>query len=128
MQALNRRLWYSRKARGTVNQSGNCCDKPDGEVMVLVGGRAGNAAAWAVARQPSGYEGAQEMSQSKKATRQQAVTQRQARRRRRMAMLIGGPLVILAIVAIVLLTSKPGYSGLDVIGKQPAIIQVFLPG
>jgi hypothetical protein len=89
---------------------------------------AGNAAEWAMARQPGGYERAQEMSQSKKATRQQARTQRQARRRRRMAMFIGGPVGILAIVAIVVLTSKPGYSGLDVIGKQPAIIQVFLPG
>jgi hypothetical protein len=36
--------------------------------------------------------------------------------------------VIAAIVAVVVLTSQPGYSGLDVIGKQPAIVQVFLPG
>jgi hypothetical protein len=68
------------------------------------------------------------MPQGKKATRQQALAQRQSRRRRRMALFIGGPLVILAIVATVVLTSKPGYSGFDVIGKQPAIVQVFLPG
>jgi flagellar biosynthesis/type III secretory pathway M-ring protein FliF/YscJ len=68
------------------------------------------------------------MPQSKQARQLQALTQRRARRRRRMAMFIGGPLVISAIVAIVVLTSKPGYHALDVIGRQPAIIQVFLPG
>jgi hypothetical protein len=41
---------------------------------------------------------------------------------------IAVPVVIAAIVAVVVLTSQPGYSGLDVIGKQPAIVQVFLPG
>jgi hypothetical protein len=28
----------------------------------------------------------------------------------------------------VALTRQPEYSGLDVLGKQPAIVQVFLPG
>jgi flagellar biosynthesis/type III secretory pathway M-ring protein FliF/YscJ len=68
------------------------------------------------------------MSQAKKARQLQALTQRRARRRRRMAIFIAGPLVISAIVALVVLTSKPGYHRLDVIGRQPAIIQVFLPG
>jgi hypothetical protein len=35
---------------------------------------------------------------------------------------------IAVLVAVVALTSQPGYSGFDVIGKQPAIVQVFLPG
>jgi hypothetical protein len=68
------------------------------------------------------------MPQGKKATRQQVLAQRQTRRRLRLALLVGGPLVLLAIVAIVVLTSTPGYSGFDVIGKQPTIVQVFLPG
>jgi thioredoxin-like negative regulator of GroEL len=41
---------------------------------------------------------------------------------------IGAAVVIAAIVAVVALTSQPGYSGFDVLGKQPAIVQVFLPG
>jgi hypothetical protein len=43
-------------------------------------------------------------------------------------LLIAAPLVIAAMVAVVALTSQPGYSSLDVLGKQPAIVQVFLPG
>jgi hypothetical protein len=43
-------------------------------------------------------------------------------------LLIAAPVVIAAIVAVVALTSQPGYSGLDVLGKRPAIVQVFLPG
>jgi hypothetical protein len=43
-------------------------------------------------------------------------------------MLIAAPVVVAAIVAIVALTRPPGYSNLDVLGKQPAIVQVFLPG
>jgi hypothetical protein len=45
-----------------------------------------------------------------------------------MALLIALPLLIAAIVAAVVLTKQPGYSGFDVIGKQPAVVQVFLPG
>jgi hypothetical protein len=42
--------------------------------------------------------------------------------------LSAAPVLIAAIVAAVVLTRQPGYSGLDVLGKQPAIVQVFLPG
>jgi hypothetical protein len=45
-----------------------------------------------------------------------------------MTLFIALPLGIAAIVAVVALTSQPGYSGLDVIGKRPAIVQVLLPG
>jgi thioredoxin-like negative regulator of GroEL len=45
-----------------------------------------------------------------------------------MAFFIAVPGVIAAVVAVVLLTSQPGYSGFDVIGKQPVVVQVFLPG
>jgi flagellar biosynthesis/type III secretory pathway M-ring protein FliF/YscJ len=68
------------------------------------------------------------MSQSQKAVRQQARARRQSRQRRRIMLLIAAPVVIAAIVAVVALTSQPGYSGLDVLGKRPAIVQVFLPG
>jgi ABC-type Fe3+ transport system permease subunit len=68
------------------------------------------------------------MGQSRRASRQQAMARRQSRKRRRVAFLIAAPVVIAAIVSVVALTRQPGYSGLDVIGKQPAIIQVFLPG
>lgn len=68
------------------------------------------------------------MGQSRKASRQQAMARRQSRRRWRMAFFIAVPGVIAAIVAVVVLTSQPGYSGFDVIGKQPAVVQVFLPG
>jgi hypothetical protein len=68
------------------------------------------------------------MGQSRKASREQAMVQRQSRRRRRMAFYVAVPGVIAAIVAVVMLSSQPGYSGFDVIGKQPAVVQVFLPG
>jgi flagellar biosynthesis/type III secretory pathway M-ring protein FliF/YscJ len=68
------------------------------------------------------------MGQSQKAVRQQTRARRQSRKRRRIMMLIAAPVVIAAIVAIVALTRQPGYSDLDVLGKQPAIVQVFLPG
>jgi hypothetical protein len=41
---------------------------------------------------------------------------------------IAVPVGIAALMAVVALTSQPGYSGFDVIGKQPAVVQVFLPG
>jgi hypothetical protein len=68
------------------------------------------------------------MSQSRKASRQQVMAQRQSRKRRRIALFIAFPGVIAAIVAVVALTRQPGYSGFEVIGKQPAVVQVFLPG
>jgi hypothetical protein len=68
------------------------------------------------------------MSQSRKTARQQAMARRQSRKRRRMTLFIALPAGIAAIVAVVALTGQPGYSGLDVIGKQPAIVQVLLPG
>jgi hypothetical protein len=43
-------------------------------------------------------------------------------------LLIAAPVAVAAIVAVVALSGQPGYSGLDVLGKQPAIVQVFLPG
>ena len=43
-------------------------------------------------------------------------------------LLIAAPAVLAAIIAVVALTSRPGYSGFDVLGKQPAIVEVFLPG
>jgi hypothetical protein len=43
-------------------------------------------------------------------------------------LLVAAPLVLAVIVAIVALTRPPGYSDLSVLGKQPAIVQVFLPG
>ena len=68
------------------------------------------------------------MSQSQKAVRQQVRARRHSRKRRRIVLLIAAPVVVAAIVAVVALTRQPGYSGLDVLGKQPAIVQVFLPG
>jgi hypothetical protein len=68
------------------------------------------------------------MGQSHKTSRQQAMVQRQSRQRRRLAFFIAVPMVLAAIVAVIVLTRQPGYSGFDVIGKQPAVVQVFLPG
>lgn len=68
------------------------------------------------------------MGQSQKAVRQQGITRRHSRRRRRITLFIAVPMGIAVLVAVVALTSQPGYSGFDVIGKQPAIVQVFLPG
>ena len=68
------------------------------------------------------------MGLSQKAVRQQARAQRQSRKRRRVILLIVAPVVIAAVLAVVALSRQPGYSGLDVLGKRPAIVQVFLPG
>jgi hypothetical protein len=72
--------------------------------------------------------GAEQMAQSRKASRLQVVAQRRSRRRRRIALYIAAPCTIAAIVAAVVLSSQPGYSGFEVIGRQPAVVQVFLPG
>jgi hypothetical protein len=45
-----------------------------------------------------------------------------------MQWLIATAVVIAAIAAVVTLTRQPAYSGFDVIGKQSAVVQVFLPG
>jgi flagellar biosynthesis/type III secretory pathway M-ring protein FliF/YscJ len=68
------------------------------------------------------------MGHSRKAVRQQAMARRQSHKRRRMILFVAVPVVIVVIVALVVLTKSPGYSGFDVIGKQPALVQVFLPG
>jgi hypothetical protein len=68
------------------------------------------------------------MGHNRKAVRQQARARRQTQKRRRMLVFIGAPVIIAITVAIVVLSSQPGYSSFEVIGKQPAIVQVFLPG
>jgi hypothetical protein len=68
------------------------------------------------------------MGQSHKASRQRATARRQSRRRRWLALFIAGPVALAAIVTVVALTRQPGYSGFEVVGKQPAVVQVFLPG
>lgn len=68
------------------------------------------------------------MGQSHKASRQPARTRRQSRRRRWLAFFVAVPVLLVAIVAVVVLTRQPGYSGFEVIGKQPTVVQVFLPG
>jgi hypothetical protein len=54
--------------------------------------------------------------------------QRQRRGRRRTPLFTAVLVVIAAMVAALALTSQPGYSGFEVIGKQPAVVEVFLPG
>jgi hypothetical protein len=68
------------------------------------------------------------MGRGRRATRQQAMAQRRRWKQRRLALLVAAPVVIAASVAVIVLTRQPAYSGFDVIGKQPAIVQVFLPG
>jgi hypothetical protein len=68
------------------------------------------------------------LGDSRKAVRQQATARRQSRKRRCLIVYLGVPAVIAAIIALVVLTKPPGYRGFEVIGQQPAIIQVFLPG
>jgi hypothetical protein len=43
-------------------------------------------------------------------------------------LLVAAPLGIALLGAVIVLTTQPGYSGFEVIGKEPAIVQVFLPG
>lgn len=47
---------------------------------------------------------------------------------RKLAVSISALAVVAAIIATFVLTGPPAYSGFDVIGKQPAIVQVYLPG
>jgi hypothetical protein len=68
------------------------------------------------------------ISHSRKVVRQQATARRQSRNRLRIIVYLGVPAVIAAIIALVILTKPPGYRGFEVIGQQPAIVQVFLPG
>lgn len=68
------------------------------------------------------------MGRGKRMMRQQAMTQRQQRKYRRLGLLIAAPVVVVGLVAVIVLTRQPGYSGFDVIGKRPAVVQVFLPG
>jgi hypothetical protein len=68
------------------------------------------------------------MGQGQKAARQQAMARRHSRKRRRIMWLIAAPAVMAAMAAVVARIIPPGYSGFEVIGKQPAIVQVFLPG
>ena len=68
------------------------------------------------------------MSQKRKTARQQAMAQRQRRKHRRLALMIAAPVLVATVVTVIMLTRQPAYSGFEVIGKQPAIVQVFLPG
>lgn len=68
------------------------------------------------------------MSQGRGMTRHQAMTQRQRRKRRRLMFLVAAPVALAILGAVVVLTTPPGYSGFEVIGKEPAIVQIFLPG
>jgi hypothetical protein len=68
------------------------------------------------------------MGQGHRPTRRGATTQRRRRRPRRLLLVISAPLVVAALVAVMVLTGRSTYSGFEVIGKQPAIVQVFLPG
>ena len=68
------------------------------------------------------------MGQGRKAPRQQATARRQSRKWRRGAWSIAVLGILIAVIAVIALTREPGYSGFEVIGAQPAIVQVFLPG
>ena len=68
------------------------------------------------------------MRQGKGATRYQVMTQGQRRKRRRLMLWVAAPLVVVVLGAVIVLTTQPGYSGFEVIGREPAIVQVFLPG
>jgi hypothetical protein len=68
------------------------------------------------------------MGQARRASKQQAAAQRQSRQHRRLAWFVAVPGVLAMIVAAVVLTSQPGYSSFEVIGTQPTVVFVFLPG
>jgi hypothetical protein len=68
------------------------------------------------------------MGQGRKASRRQATGQRQSRQWRRLAWVLVLPGAIVALLTVVLLTGQPGYSGFEVIGTQPTVVFVFLPG
>ena len=68
------------------------------------------------------------MSQRRKLARQEAAAAELARKRRRGMFLIAMPLAVGAIALAFFLSGQPGYSSFDVIGKKPAVVQVFLPG
>lgn len=68
------------------------------------------------------------MGHRPKAMRQQAMARRQSHKRRRIILSMAVAGLLVAIGALVVLTRPPGYSGFDMIGQQPAIVQVFLPG
>ena len=68
------------------------------------------------------------MGQRKKLARQEAMARRQSKKRRRVVFFFAALLAVAAIVLAIALTSEPGYSDFDIIGKQPTIVQVFLPG
>jgi hypothetical protein len=72
-------------------------------------------------------EGGALMGQRKTPGGQQALGRRQARNRRRFVW-VSAPLAIAAVILVIALTSQEGYSGFDVIGDRPAIVQVYLPG
>lgn len=67
------------------------------------------------------------MSQRKKGTRNGARAQSQ-KKRRPMGWFVAAPLAVAAIVLVITMTSKPAYSDFDIIGKRPAVVQVYLPG
>jgi hypothetical protein len=56
------------------------------------------------------------------------MTPRRRRTRQRTVALIGGAVAAAAAAVAIAVTRPPAYSGFEAIGKQPAIVQVFLPG
>jgi len=46
----------------------------------------------------------------------------------RTVLLVGAPLALVAIAVVIALTRMPTYRDLEVVGRQPAIVQVYLPG
>lgn len=68
------------------------------------------------------------MSRGNKLHRQQRREQYKAKKRGPIAIFVVASLAVAAIIAAVVLYSPPGYSSIDVIGKEPTIVQVFLPG
>lgn len=46
----------------------------------------------------------------------------------RTALYVGVPLVVIGIIVAIAVMRMPVYDDLSVIGQQPAIVQVYLPG